>query len=562
MDARRAQSRTRPSPTWKRHGRGHRACVESCKAALAAIACSALASVAGAQPAASLLEWSGLSGDGARSSTRWTSISSLGAPRWIVSQTLLGEAIQFVGPAGVAATALPLPRVFATGVVGAQTRAIALDAESGQIAWMTPLPSIVLDSWSMPALDASNGTVIYATGGMVTALRMIDGSQAWQVALLAPPVNVGPLVTEDLGPRNRVFVTDYGGFGSESVLTCINISPRHQTLNAFDPGQVLWSVGMGSALGASPAYLDGVVYVASTGLDGSGAGEIRAFDARALTAPSPLWVFVNPINQGLFGGVTVRESTSGVRVYAASYATQGSIASANLVKVRASDGTLVWSVSSNRTDSIPIVLPDGRIALSSGIQGFGSVPMVQLFDDHGTFASELWSTATSTWIDANANGILELGEFLLVGGWTTHPVLTIARTANATPRLLVGSLPTSGGTFGAYTRLSELDLSLAPSQPGFVVQATAMAGSTPAMLGSGVYSVGTGGLAALGAPPPRADLDGDSRVTIDDLCRWEHNTGGRDVDRDGAATSADKALLLFELRRNEHRGLVRGRGGL
>jgi outer membrane protein assembly factor BamB len=517
-----------------------------------------------AQPVPSQVEWTSLGGDEARTGTRsgWAAspLSAFTPPRWTLSQTALGQTIRFVGPAGVAASVLPTPRLFAAATVAGQTVAMAINAENGQIAWTTPLPNRIFDSWSSPALDPATGVTLYATGSALIALRMLDGTEAWRTTLAGPPVNVSPLVTRDLGLRNRAFITDDGGFGGPSSLYCINVSPRHSTLNPFDPGEVVWAAPIGSSTGGTPTYLDGIVYVCSTGLDGAGFGEIRAFDARSTAAnPAPRWVFTNPIMEGFFGGLTIREAPEGPFLYAATYAFSGGLDSSNMVKVSARTGALVWSVACNRTDSIPILVGDGRIVLAGGIQGFGSVPMVQMFQDNGASATPLWNTATATWNDANSNGILDLGEFFLVGGWTTHPVLTRAGTPGATPRLLVGAIPTGSDFYGPYTNLYELDLSKSPAEPGFIVQQTAGAGSTPALLGAGTYSVGTAGLSAFGPPPPRPDVDGNGRIDIDDLYAWEQGQGFRDIDRSGVIDAADRDLLLFELRRNESRDMAAGR---
>jgi len=528
------------------------------KTALFMLCVALVAQFALAQPTASLAEWPSLGGDDANTGIRRTEIAPFGQPRWVLSQTASGDPIQFVGPAGVAATTLPHPRVFTAGVITGQTRAIAVDAETGEIVWTTPIPAFIFDSWASPTIDPTGGVVLYASGSSLTALRMTDGSLAWQANLNGPPVNVSPVVTRNLGARNRAFVSDYGGFGGPSWLYCINVAPHHPTFNPFEPGEIVWAAYIGSSTGGTPAYLDGVVYVCSTGTDFSGYGEIRAFNAKATEESEPIWTFTNPIAEGFFSGLTIRETPGGPFIYAATYAFYGQLDSANLVKVHARTGQLAWSVPSNRTDSIPIVLDDGRVVLSTGIQGFGSVPMIQMFQDHTTHATQLWNTAQDTWNDLNNNGQLDPGEFLLVGGWTTHPILTYARTPSATPRLLVGAIPIQG-SFGAYTDLYELDLSKTPSDPGFIVQHTTHAGSTPAMLGAGVYSVGTSGLAALGPPPPNFDVNNDGRIDIEDLYAWSQAQGNRDINRDGVIDLQDHELLLFELRRNELRDMSRGR---
>ncbi len=115
--------------------------------------------------------------------------------------------------------------------------------------------------------------------------------------------------------------------------------------------------------------------------------------------------------------------------------------------------------------------------------------------------------------------------------------------------------PTAGEYLAPYAELFALDLGRWPGDPGFVSARHAMGGSSPAMLGRGVYSVGTGGLAAFGPPPPRADLTLDERVDLEDLYAWEQSRGDRDVDRSGAGDAADRSFLLAELRRAETRAL-------
>lgn len=519
---------------------------------------------ASAQPVPSLIEWTGLAGDEARSGVRPLGIPAggMGAPRWVRSVNAQGQLIRFNGPAGLAAVTLPQARVFASAVINSQAFAVCLDAEDGQVVWTTPIPALQFGSWTTPALDPEERVVLLASSSSLLALRTSDGSQAWRHDFNGLLVNASPLVLRDLPGRHRVYMTDYGGFGGPTSLACINLSPRHPTLNPFDPGQLLWSVPTGSSNGASPAALSGVVYVTSSGLDAGGAGEIRAFDAGATAPPTPLWTFTNPRTEGFFGGLCVREQNGNAFVFAASYAFDGGLDSSNLVKVNARTGGLIWSVNANRTASIPVVLDDGRIALATGLQGFGSVPTVQLFRDDGASAVRLWGTAESTWIDANANSILDPGEFLLAGGWTTHGAVTRTQTLGGvgTPRMLVGAIAGNTETSGAYTRLFEFDLNRVPSDSNFIGQQTTSAGSTPAMLGAGVYSVGTGGLAAFGPAPPRADLTGDASVSIDDLYAWEQGLGPRDVDRSGTSDGADRAFLLFELRRNEARDCARGCG--
>jgi outer membrane protein assembly factor BamB len=550
-------------------------------AAIVAIVILATVSRASAQPSPSAFEWPTLGGGAARSSLAVPGASaSLGSARWVRSQMPSGEPIVFAAASGVVATAVGPARLFAVCTVAGQPRVIAIDAESGGVVWLASVPALQLGSWSTPTLDSKRGTVLVATGSSLIALRQSDGSQAWRVDLSGAPVNVSPVVTDDLGPADRALVTTDGGFGGPSWLVCINVSERDEVSNPFDPGDVVWSGAIGSSVGATPAYLDGVAYVASTGLDGFGIGEIRAFDVRASGAsPEPLWLFTNAIAEGFFGGVCVREdgvAASGggggggaggvVSVYAASYAFFGGLDSSNVVKLRASDGALVWFAASNRTSSIPVVLDDGRVLLSTGVWGFGSVPSVQLFSSAGAL---LWDSAIATWNDASGNNVIDVGEFTALGGWNTQPVL-MRDDAGGPARAVVGTIALSGSApNAAYSPLAMLNLGVAPSAPGFVASQSPSAGATAAVLGSGggagagVYSVGPSGLSAFGALPPRGDLSGDLRIDIEDVYRLEQlapTAATRDVDRSGVVNDSDRQMLLREARRDESRRMARDAG--
>lgn len=515
------------------------------------------------QVAPSSLLWGQVGGGPERGAWREGAAAPvLGSPRWVLAQTAGGQAIDFEPSAGVVAATLPAARVYAVGRIGVQAVAVSVDAETGQVVWTAPVPAAAFGSWSTPALDVSTGLLLVAAGTSVVALRTADGGEAWRATLAGPVVNASPLVVSDLGPpgvRSRAFITDYGGFGGPGSLYCINLSPRDAGANPFDPGQVLWAAPIGSSTGATPAAIGGLVVVTSTGLDSGGAGQMRAFDARATVQPSPVWVFDNPVAEGFFGGVSLAAGADGTPyAYAASYAFWGELDSANLVKVNARTGALVWSAPCNRTSSTPIVLANGDVLLSGGVDGFGSVPTVERFTDLGAAAQRQWNTAVGSWVDGNGNSVIDAGEYLVVGGWSTQPAVVGGRW------VVVGVPPTETDPGGGYRRLLVLDANGTPGQSGFVagMGPPEVGGSTPALLGRGTYSVGLGGLAAFGAAPPRADVDGNGAVTVDDLYAWETPltpAAARDVDRDGSAGDGDRRLLTAELRRGEA-GSAAGRG--
>jgi outer membrane protein assembly factor BamB len=462
--------------------------------AIGSAAISLAAGAVRAQP------WPQFARDASRSGSVEASPSQLGQPRWVLSQ-IGGQPITFVGQASVATDGL---RVYASGRVNSQHRLLAISQESGSVDWWTPLSAAFVDSWSSPAVDLPRGIVLAASGRYVTALDLGMGAVRWQTELPRNVVNASPLVVSELG---RAFITDYDGFGTDASLYCINLLPQSAS-QPLAPGAIVWSVPIGGSSGNSPTYADGKVFVAAARqLAGGDAGAIYAFPAEAAAAPQPLWSFTNVQQTGFFGGVAVRNGA----VYAASYALYGGQLSANLVKVDAATGSLVWSVPSNRTDSTPLVLSDGRIVLSTGIMGFGSAPSIQFFGDGGASGSMLWDSALTTWNDINGNTVIDPGEFLNVGWWTNQPVLWDSPSG---PRLWVGAVTPGTPSFGACTDLYLIDLNVGPPMPGFVVDHAIGAGSSPAVADGMLLSVGPGGLSAFGSPPCYANCDASTTTPV------------------------------------------------
>ena len=85
------------------------------------------------------------------------------------------------------------------------------------------------------------------------------------------------------------------------------------------------------------------------------------------------------------------------------------------------------------------------------------------------------------------------------------------------------------------------------------------AGSSPAIADRNLYTIGTAGLAAFGPPPPRADVNTDGTIDLEDLYAWHRGQGQRDVDGNGSITDADRAALEAELRRDEFADMAAGR---
>ncbi len=422
--------------------------------------------------------------------------------------------------------------------------------------WAAPVARTLLDSYSAPVIDEQRQQVIVTTGRQVRALHLMNGSQQWVINTVQPIVNASPLVTSDLGVRNRLFFTDYDGAGTGGRLHCVNLDPFHAAANPFNPGETVWSVVIGGTSGNTPAYADGRVYVCTAGEYGVSGGDVRCFDARSSSSPGPLWMTANPTGEGFYAGLAVARVGSELGVYAASYAFFGGTTSANLLKVRASDGAVVWSLPCNRTSATPLVMHDGRVVLSTGVSGYGSLPTVQVFRDFGPTADMMWDSSIATWVDSNNNGVRDNGEYTRLGGWSVQPALD--RTTNT---LLVGVIPTGGS--GACSLMGVVSMgpgALSVPQIGAFV---AGCGSSPVIAGRNVYSIGPSGLHGFGVVPPQGDINSDGRLDEEDLYAFGPLSLAQDarcdVNADGQISSADRELLEILVRAGENEALESSR---
>ena len=462
--------------------------------------------------------WSHFGGNTRRQSIAYltNTTPSLTSPTWIAA----GDGTTTYIPIAQTGLVVDRSQVYTLATNPAQpgsSFAVAYDRITGGFNWATPIPATVLDSWSTPAIDIQHQQLIIAISNQLIAIDTTTGVQNWSTPIDGIVVNASPLITSDLGYNDRAFITNYSfGGGSGSKLTCINTDPFHTTKNPYQPGEIVWQASLnGDSSGNTPAYANGMVFVATASGSSSQAGLIHAFDAAAITAPSPTWTFTNTINAGFFSGVSIAKG----HVYASSYNFSGLQFNSNTVKVNKHTGQLAWSVSTNRTDATPIVLPSGDIIVSGGVPisssdalpFFGSLPSIQYIDD--TTQTVLWDSATDTLDDTNTNGYWDRGEsFLSLGGWTHQP---IAFTLDNTPMLLVGTLPETTITsfISPNTDIAIIDLTKLPTDPSFIVEQYAGTGSTPAMLGSWIYTPGADGIHAFSPPPPLTPKQLISRYT-------------------------------------------------
>ncbi len=463
--------------------------------------------------------WSHFGGNPRRQSTAnlSTNIPTLASPTWIAS----GDGTTTYIPIAQTGLVVDRQQVYTLATNPDQpglSFAVGYDRFTGAFNWATPIPAPMLDSWSTPAIDTQHQQLIIAIANQLIAIDTATGAQNWSTPITGIVVNASPIVTSDLGNNDRAFITNYSfGGGNASKLTCINTDPFHATNNPFQPGEIVWQASLnGDSSGNTPAYANGTIFVATASGSGSQAGLIHAFDATATTAPSPTWTFTNTINAGFFSGVSIAKG----HIYASSYNFSGLQFNSNTVKVNTQTGQLAWSVPTNRTDATPIVLPSGDVIVSGGIATgafdflpfYGSLPSIQYIADNNNAPTLLWDSALSTLDDTNTNGFWNFGEpFLSIGGWTHQP---IAFTNGNTPMLLVGTLPeTTITSFISHnTDIAMINLTKLPTDPDFIVEQYTGTGSTPAMLGSWIYTPGVNGIHAF-APTPLTPLQLIDRYT-------------------------------------------------
>jgi len=416
--------------------------------------------------------------------------ADLGTPDWTATTDTRGP-IAFAPQAGVVADD---ERVYAS----AQGALAAYDATTGAPLWSASLQFPILDSWSTPTIDESTGVVIAASGFEVAAFDRVGGALAWSTDIGRPIVNASPTLYDAPGPADRVFITDYSfASGATGTLICINTGPFDALENPHAPGDIVWETTLpGETSGNTPAVHAGVVYVSTSDNGAAGPGLILAFNAGALSAPAPLWTATNPEPLGFFGPVAVRAGA----VYASSYNFFGGQRSANTIKLDAHTGALIWTTPTVRTNTAPVIVGDANLIVSGGLPvspaapSFGAVPAIELIHDHGTAASLVWDSFGATHDDHDADGVWDPGEpFLSLGGWGHTP---IALTIAGRPVLLVGTMdePSAASPLTHGVSLNIIDLALHPSDPGFIVSTEPSAGTTPAIVGTRVFSTSAQGL--------------------------------------------------------------------
>jgi outer membrane protein assembly factor BamB len=456
-------------------------------------------------------------------------------------------------------------RVYAAGYVLVDSvreyKMYAFSRNTGATVWTASLPPLApaLDSQSSPALDFLNKRLVVAWADQLIALSMEDGALAWTTQLAGTVVNACPALTDDLGPGNRAFITDYDGLGQTAQLYCINIDPFDASANPYQPGAVVWAVPIGGSSGNSPAYLPrrqggvGLVYVPTIGLYNVSGGQVFAFKAGA-SAPIPQWTATLPVLEGFFGGLGVRALASGrVVVLGSTYNFFGGVDNSTTVCLDGATGWMIDAIKSNRTNTTPVPIGDERMVMSGGIAGgqFCSAPTLKLCGFEDLDFSVVWDT----YADLNANNCADEGEYAPVGGWRSQPAVSIF---GGCTRIAAGE-QAAGVVSARAVKLRTIAPGYTPAESGWEEDSNDEAGGCPALAGANVYSIGDKGLVAFGPSPQRFDTEGDGDVDRDDLSAWERGFGILDVDGDGDTDSADRFALVTLIRHREAGELTEGR---
>ncbi|MCW5757471.1 MAG: PQQ-binding-like beta-propeller repeat protein [Phycisphaeraceae bacterium] len=441
-----------------------------------------------------------------RSIAAGSSLPDLSSPAWV-----------YDGGGGFQAVSQATPVVSQDGVVvvlgmlEGVAHAVALEAATGAERWRTPIDPPAFASWSSPVVlgTREGGLAIVASGSTLAAFDLGSGEEAWSLELGQRVVNASPAIDAAAG---LVLVTTYDPFGGAARLLAVDLGS----------GELVTEPTIGPASGASPALL-GSRALGPRALVALTNGFVRCYEGESL-----LWEIDAPGATGFFGGLSLLDG----HAYAATYGFSGGRDNSVLVKIDALDGSVVWSTPTERTNAMPIVLGDGRVVLSAGLEGFGSLPTVQVFGDLGDAAERRWDLAFATWDDLNGNGRIDPGEYLALGGWDHQPAAIVSSTGAA---LLVGS-PTGG--------LALLDLDADPAGAQLVLARSDWGGGSPAVARGVAVSAWGDHVAGFAlAEACLADFDGDGELTIFDFLAFQNAFAAGDLRAD---LDGDGSLTLFD----------------
>jgi len=366
---------------------------------------------------------------------------ALGEPRFVA--TVPG--MELIGPSTpvVAASMVTVLAEYYDEAQGTYTDSyvLAFSELDGALLWSASVGERAYSSWSSPTVFSgevrgeSIHSVYVAWGDTLRRLDAATGVEDWRVPLDRPVANASPIVAAD-----TVFVTDYTGAAPGGKL---------YAYDALD-GALVWSRAIGQTNGNTPAYFAGAVYVTTAD------GGIFCFDAADGTRRWHRTLF-STWDEAFFGGLSVRDGA----LYAATYGFYGGEDNSTLLKMNATDGAVLWTTRSERTDTMPVVAA-GKVFLAGGVSGYGSARKLECFDESS--GALLWS-------------------YRGAGGWLQQPCY-------AGGLLYAGLISSTGYYYGPAGNLHILDPAKAPGDPGFILDMYADAGSSPSVANGNVYSIG------------------------------------------------------------------------
>ncbi|PAV14425.1 cell surface protein [Methanosarcina spelaei] len=306
---------------------------------------------------------------------------------------------------------------------------VALDESTGDRVWNVSIPKAVYGSWASPTYD--NGMVFTATGPELGCYDAETGEKLWcfnNTFGSQGVVNSGPAVANGM-----VIFSDWDG-------------SHYYCLDKYT-GDLLWSFEVEGDGQSVPVYADGKFYLTSWGYGTSNQGHAYCVDA---VTGQQIWHI--DVEQNFCGSPAYRDGI----IYLTTYNFYGT---GDLFALKASDGSIIWRQTIERTDSTP-ALAYGNVYVCGGASGYSNL---QTYCFNATTGSPVWSTPSMT---TDNGGI---------GGWTCS-------VAVADGLVYVGS---EGSGYFGYENLYALD-----AFTGDIVWHAPYAGSSPALSDGMLFSIG------------------------------------------------------------------------
>jgi len=375
--------------------------------------------------------------------------------------------------------------------VYATDRLICLKEDSGEKLWQKMLePAQQGGAWQSPAYHG--GKVFIGSGRNLYCLKEDDGITLWQYTF---PTAKGPCNGSPQVAGGKVFIGDWDG----GYYYCVD----------ENTGALKWKYKISGYAQGTPAYVDGKVYLTSWEYGAANNSHVYCLDAETGAFQWSQDGLDDDGSQSTCGSPAVAEG----KVFVTTYSFYGD---GRMAALNAGDGSVCWSVYTNRTDATPAYF-NGKIYISGGCVGYSA-------------------KQTTSCYDINTGKLLwEKGE---LGNWTCS-------VAVADGKVFVGK---PGGFFD-YAGTYALN-----ADNGEVVWSSVYGGSSPAVANGRVYTINDGKVYALGRYDPGYpawDLNMDGKVDVLDMILVGQKFGQagspgwirEDVNKDGTIDVLDMILI-------------------